>query len=231
MAPSWKRELRSQIRREHARTQREQLAKLRDAIRHAKADRKRALLHARERCKVDRAALRVRLREKRARILQQLKRIATRERQAARDACRAGVKEARGKRTAVERSRHELHAERQYRRELRRIEQGQRAALHEHKRASAAERRSESDDEVAQNIPSSYRSLWKRVKGAIKSSPRRSRTEAFMQYAEEHPDEILESLDDATDRLVADLERREREAAKRLRRGPEPSAYADVAPF
>ena len=35
--------------------------------------------------------------------------------------------------------------------------------------------------------------VWSRVKGGIKGSNRRSRTEGFLQYAEEHPDERMDS--------------------------------------
>jgi len=47
-----------------------------------------------------------------------------------------------------------------------------------------------------------------------------SRTEAFLRYAEEHPAEVLNVIDDKTDALIRDLERKEREAARALRRGP-----------
>ena len=107
---------------------------------------------------------------------------------------------------------------------MRRIEASNRAAHKEHKRASAVERRGESDEQVAVNIPESYRALFNRVRGSIRGTPRMSRTEAFMKYAEEHPGEVLESLDDATDRLVRQLERREREAARAVRRRPEETA-------
>ena len=43
-----------------------------------------------------------------------------------------------------------------------------------------------------------------------------SRTEAFLQYAEEHPHEILEVLEDRTEALVRELEARERNAAREL---------------
>jgi hypothetical protein len=49
------------------------------------------------------------------------------------------------------------------------------------------ERRAESDDEVRSNLPADLVALFERVKGGIKASPRMSRTEVFLQYAEEHP--------------------------------------------
>lgn len=36
-----------------------------------------------------------------------------------------------------------------------------------------------------------------------------SRTEAFLKYAEEHPSEVLEAIDDKTDALIRELEQKE----------------------
>lgn len=41
-----------------------------------------------------------------------------------------------------------------------------------------------------------------------------------LEVREEHPDEVLVALDDKTDALIRELEQREREAARALRRGP-----------
>jgi hypothetical protein len=81
--------------------------------------------------------------------------------------------------------------------------------------ATVAERRSESDDEVRQSIPSELVGLWERVKRSIKAGPRETRLESFMRYAEEHPDEYLGSIDDKTEAVIRDLERQEEEAYKR----------------
>ena len=69
-------------------------------------------------------------------------------------------------------------------------------------RASGAKRRGpgiarvqESDDEVRANIPPELRALWERTKGRLRGSARRSRTEAFLEYAEAHPDEAIEAID------------------------------------
>jgi hypothetical protein len=51
-------------------------------------------------------------------------------------------------------------------------------------------------------------------------APSRTGTEAFLKYAEEHPSEVLEAIDDKTDALIRELEQKEREAARALRRGP-----------
>lgn len=58
-------------------------------------------------------------------------------------------------------------------------------------RASAKVRRSESDDEVLKNIDPSLHPLFHRVKGTLGSNPRMTRTEAFLQYVHDHPDEAI----------------------------------------
>jgi hypothetical protein len=63
--------------------------------------------------------------------------------------------------------------------------------------------------------------LFERVKRGIKASPRMSRTEAFLHYAEENPDEVLAAVDDKTDALIRELEAQHREARRSLR-GPPP---------
>lgn len=83
------------------------------------------------------------------------------------------------------------------------------------------ERRAESDDEVRSNIPPELVALFERVKRGIKASPRMSRTEAFLHYAEENPDDVLASADDKTDALIRrELEAQYGEARRSLRRPP-----------
>jgi hypothetical protein len=47
-----------------------------------------------------------------------------------------------------------------------------------------------------------------------------SRTEAFLHYAEENPDDVLAATDDKTDALIRELEAQQREARRSLRRPP-----------
>ena len=221
---TWKKQLRSQIKREHARAAREHLAQLREQIKHARAAHKGAKLEAVERCKRDRLAVRVRLQTKRASILKKLAAISAQQRDNARKVCHAGLTRAKSHKTTVEQKRAALVAEKKYRRELRAIAKANRDALKEH-RASARERRSESDDEVLQNIPEDYASLWQRVKGGIKGSPRMSRTEAFMQYARKSARAF--GIARRCNRAHGAAARSERaRGAKRARRGPDADAYA-----
>jgi hypothetical protein len=58
------------------------------------------------------------------------------------------------------------------------------------------------------------------VKRGIKASPRMSRTEAFLHYAEENPDDVLAAVDDKTDALIRELEAQHRDARRSLRQAP-----------
>jgi hypothetical protein len=49
------------------------------------------------------------------------------------------------------------------------------------------ERQAESDDEVRGNVRPELVALFERVMRSIKASPRTSRTEASLHYAEKHP--------------------------------------------
>jgi hypothetical protein len=141
--------------------------------------------------------------------------------------------QAKGIADRVQRARAELAAEQSFRAEMRRIERGNRQRARElalQRPRVRGEKQSEADDEVRGNIPPELVGLWERVKGKIKGSSRMSRTEAFLHYAEEHPTEVLEVLEDKTEQMIAELEARERDASRALRRPIPKSAYDEV-PF
>lgn len=220
-----------EIEREHKRKARETLLALIAEIRAARAARKQALADAQTRCKLEKRSARERARERRRRALEELRQATRDERGAAKATCEGAITSARAITGRVERGRAELAAERAYRREMRRIERGNRARMLEHKRATTRERRGEGDDEVRGNIPPELTGLWERVKGKIRGGERHTRTEAFLQYAHDHPAEVLAGIEDKTDALIAELEAKERAARKALRRPVPRAVYADVAPF
>ncbi len=148
------------------------------------------------------------------------------ERVAARQSCSVRLGEARAIKNDIQRSRAELLAEKQYQADLRRIERANRQRRKEAPRVTRIERQSESDDEVRGNLPGELVPLFERVKRGIKASPRMSRTEAFLKYAEEHPDEVLVAIDDKTDALIRELEEQERQARRSLRRGAPRPRYS-----
>ncbi len=196
------------INREERRKKRALLVELRGQIREARARRKNALLAAKERCRSERIAARERARTLRIRALQQLREAVEADRAAARQTCSVKIGEARAIRDDIERARAKHVAEREYQRDLRRIEAANRQRRKEHPHATHIERRAESDDEIRSNLPSDLISLFDRVKRGIKATSRMSRTEAFFAYVEAHPDEMLETLEEKTQSLIRDFERR-----------------------
>ena len=194
------------------------LADLRARLRAARAAHKEALKGAVTRCREHRLAVREKLQAERAQALAELRAKGEAERGEARGTCAFDKGEAeKATRDAVEGARAELGKERTYQEDLKRIERGNRASSRTTKRATSAERRAESDDVVRGNLPPELVGLFNRVKRSIKAGPRETRTEAFLRYAEEHPSEYLESIDDKTEALIRDLERQQRDASRRTR--------------
>jgi len=134
-------------------------------------------------------------------LRENLRREAEALRVAARGSCRRARLLAR---LRVEEVRKELDEERRYQASLKRAERRRPS------RAISRERREESDDEVRRNIPPELSPLFERVKRSIRGGPRMSRTEAFLRYAEENPGEELEGIEEKTDALIRELERRQR---------------------
>ena len=194
------------------------LRELRDQLHVARAQRNEALASAKAQCRSERLSLREKALARRQRALAELREAYKKERAEARDVCllrKADVHAS--SRDPIERAKGKWEAERTYQADLRLIEQGNRERHRHVHRAHAAERQSESDDEVRGNIPPDYQSLFERVKRTIKGSSRESRTEAFLRYAEQHPNELLAALDDQSDRVVRELEEQRAKAERALR--------------
>ena len=222
-----KKKLWREIEREERRKKREKLAELRIELRRARAQRKEAMKSAVERCRTERLAARERARALRIRGLAELREAARLERTSARDACTLSKGEAKTK-GGVQRRRSELSAETKFQADLRRIERGNRSRVREHPHATYVERRSESDDEVRQNISGDLVPLFERVKRGIKGSSRMTRTEAFLKYSEEHPDEVLAVIEDKTEALIRELEQQHREVTHAVRRSPRRAVPRDA---
>lgn len=196
------------INREERKKKRALLVELRGQIREARARRKDALLAAKERCRSERIAARERARTLRLRALQDLREAVEADRAAARQTCSVKIGEARSIRDDVERARAKHAAEKEYQRDLRRVEAANRQRRKEHPHATHIERRAESDDEVRSNISADLIPLFEKVRRSIKATPRMSRTEAFLQWTEAHPTEVVGAVDDQTDRLIREYEQR-----------------------
>jgi hypothetical protein len=199
-------------------------AELRAAVGAARKSRKLALARIADLCASLRGDLRRRARELRAeaaehrasaRALEQeraelgascsARKVAERERQAA----------------TVERARSELaeHREEQ-RRERVRATFGRPARSVGRSTAAkrSAERRSESAEEVAANIPPELVPLWERVARSIHAGPRMSRTEAFLRFVEENPDAQWELAEQQAADELRRLEREQRAHARAVRK-------------
>jgi len=203
------------IRAEEKRKDRKRLVVLRDQARAHRAGYLLAVAEARRACAARRRAVPT-LREAAA-----LLRAARAE---ARATCDASLARAGKLKSEAARSRAERLAEKQHQATMRRLERhakeresgkvgkGGGKGGRGPRLAKARVRRDESDDEVRQNIPPELAFLFERVKRQIKGSARKTRTEEFLQYASEHPDEELAALEDKTDALIRELEARERRA-------------------
>jgi predicted CopG family antitoxin len=55
------------------------------------------------------------------------------------------------------------------------------------------------------------------MKRTIRGSDRQSRTEAFLRYAEEHPDELVAAMTELSDREIRKLVAEEKRLAKAMR--------------
>lgn len=168
------------------------------------------LTHAREQCRTARLTLKER---------QALERVEFRDEQRAarssgRTACSSGKQRARESGTA---------AERQALRELRDAATLQRQVRHADVRntvirSTKRERSQEDDDAVRRNLPAELVPVFESVRKKIKGSPRKSRTETFLEWAEENPDEIVALQQADADEHLAQLLREQREHGRSMRK-------------
>jgi hypothetical protein len=108
-------------------------------------------------------------------------------------------------------------SERHYWKDLRRIERGNRAKAISRARTTAVERRGESDDEVRANISPELLPAFERIKRHIKATPLMSRTEAFLHWAEEHPDEVFQAIEERAEAAIREFVDQERAPERGVR--------------
>ena len=204
------------IERDLRRKDREKLAGLRQAVKDAKADRKRRVAEVVLMCRQHRIENRARAKERRLAAREELRQAALAEKDAARAHC-ADAKTAAKQTglTRIERAAAVLRAERAER-ERERVwkKHAPRAA-----KAKARERASESDEEVEGNIPAELRDYWRKVRGSFKASARKSRTEAFLEWMQGEGARDFEGWEAArADRHVEELLRKQREQERQMRK-------------
>lgn len=131
----------------------------------------------------------------------------------AREACALRALEARQQGSAeVARRRAKLKGEKRFEGQMGAVERPRKL------RSTTGERRQESDDEVRSNLPPDMVRVFDRVRRHIKGGPRKTRTEAFFEWAEENPAEVFELLQHDADRYLAQLLAEQEQTQKQLKR-------------
>jgi hypothetical protein len=201
---------------------RAKLHQLREHIRNARRLRVQRAREVVIACRQARVRLREQRKVLRARYLHELAAARERQRLASRTACnaqRTKVK-ARGA-SGVQRALHALAAEREHQSKLRVF--AQRDPLkRKQPKANRADALHESDSQVMHNIPHDLHPVWRSVRARIKSTPRRSRTETFLEWVQEHGGEVQRILDRQYERDVSELVAQEAELRRRVQ---SPRAY------
>jgi len=129
-------------------------------------------------------------------------------------ACAVGREEARelGRLEQAEAAK-ALRAERRLQREVRAADR--RGSL---LRSTKRERVQEDDDAVRRNLPADLVPVFDQVKKKIKGSARKSRTEAFLEWAEENAGEIVAIQQADADAYLAKLLQQEKEHHRAMRK-------------
>jgi hypothetical protein len=195
---------------EHLREKdRADLRVLRARIGAARLERGRMVAMARGQCRSAREALKLSQRSEREQ-LRDLQRAARAE---GKTTCEAG--KSRARETGLE-------LERQAAQKLRTERNDQRLIRHAGKapkiRATARERAAEDDDAVRSNLPAELVPVFDRVRKQIKGSARRTRTEAFLEWAEENPDEIIAVQQADADKYLREMLKSQRELGRNVRK-------------
>lgn len=185
------------------------LHQLRARIHEAQAKRKLMVANAKHHCKTARSALREKQTAERAR----LKYDQQAERLTRRGSCDSSTQQAN-----IEGAQ-EVLRERQ---SLRHTAQEQRvidrAGKAPRQRSTSRERAQESDDRVRSNIPQDLIPVFEKVKAKIKGSTRRSRSEAFLEWAHENPEEIVAIQQADADKFLKELIAQEKAQGRIMRK-------------
>lgn len=112
----------------------------------------------------------------------------------------------------IDRRRSSLDEERRFETQLRAADRPRRL------RSTSRERGQESDDEVRTNIAPDMVVVFDAIRKHIKGGPRKTRTEAFMEWAEENPGEVYDLQQRDADRYLAQLLAEEERTQRELRR-------------
>lgn len=215
-----KSQLRKELERDFRKRQRAELGRLRRELKDARVQRRDLRKSVRNRCRTERRALTERAKAARVALREAVKQARKQNRSACARARREG-----DERTLNQIERAIAALERERAEQLRlRIWEGKTP------RVRADVRRAESDDEVRNNLDDPMlRGAFEAVKHKIKPGLRSTRTEAFLQWAHDHPQQVYELSEGALEQSIAQLIRDEKKQRAAMRR-PAPR-YLEAVPF
>ena len=186
------------------------LRELRACINTARVTRRHMLTDAREQCRSARLSLRDQQKQEREWFRDEQRGA----RAKGKTVCELGKENARKAGTELEhKTKAELRAERTLQRQVRAADQ--RGVK---QRSTKRERSQEDDDAVTRNLPGELVPVFLAVKKKIKAGPRRSRTEAFLEWAEENPGEILALQEADAEQHLRDLLKAQKEHGVSMRK-------------
>lgn len=182
---------------------------LRAQIGAARVERRSRLIRARMQCRTARESLKERQAAERARLLTEHRD----QRAKGKTVCELGKEQAKREGLALEHgAKRTLKEERIYQRRIR--EAGKPVKV----RATARELEQEDDDRVRSNLPPELVPVFEAVRKKIKGSARRTRTEAFLEWAEENPEEILAVQETQAEQYLRGLLKQQRELGRNVRK-------------
>jgi hypothetical protein len=220
--PFNKNDVRRELERDAQKRHRANLLRLRDEERQAKLDRRRALERQKAECSAATEQAKLAADQAYRDALALAKEARKAKKTHAKKHCSLERAFLTGEKTAaVMAARNKREEEQRYQAEMRSIGRTVKSREAERRgRTKRSERLSQSDDEVRGNIEPHLIPLWEKTKRQIRGSERMSRTDAFHQYVEEHPEEVWEVQEQAVERELAELAVQEgaSAAAKKPRR-------------
>jgi hypothetical protein len=230
-------DIRKSMERDLKRKDREKLAALRTAIKGAKLTRREKIRGVGVQCRAAKQANMARAKRARKRLRESIQR--TRDR--AKSLCAVSRGEAQAATlTQIEKAVSALEDERALQRQLAVWTRPKSCPVSKRGSRTRNEKRQESDCEVAANIEEpGLRVVWEHVKSKIKPGPRRTRTEAFYEWAAEHQGEVYEIQEADAEKALRALEQEERRMSREVkkagrykRRSPEELAeMLEAVPF
>lgn len=194
---------------------RDQLEKLRRRITTAKARRRTAFGRASALCKRARLSVARQVKayraKERARINEEVGRLRTE----AQTKCRRRKASIMSSGRTLESRNKEALAEQ--RRVNAMVKRWEREAAGKHKKAtSATERRQQGVQAVLNNLPSELHAVFRRVKGQIAGTARKTRTEAFLDWVDANPEEVFEIQHGGLDAEISKMVRKQEKIERRL---------------